>query len=87
MLFRSLNACGWAINRPMRFSMKRARAFTICAPCRICRVICLLFAIFVVVALAFYFACPCTKKCAPAADGAPAAAPAAEEAPASASAN
>ena len=28
-----LNASGWAINRPMRFSMKRARAFTICAPC------------------------------------------------------
>ena len=27
-----LNACGWAINRPMRFSMKRARAFTKCAP-------------------------------------------------------
>ena len=26
-----LNASGWAINRPMRFSMKRARAFTICA--------------------------------------------------------
>ena len=27
-----LNACGWAINRPMRFSMKRARGFTKCAP-------------------------------------------------------
>ena len=26
-----LNASGWAINRPMRFSMKRARAFTRCA--------------------------------------------------------
>lgn len=25
-----LNASGWAINRPMRFTMKRARAFTIC---------------------------------------------------------
>ncbi len=23
-----LNACGWAVNRPMRFSMKRARGFT-----------------------------------------------------------
>ena len=36
-----LNAGGWAINRPMRFSMKRARAFTKCAgnPL-ICRVIC-----------------------------------------------
>ena len=26
-----LNASGWAINRPMRFSMARARAFTVCA--------------------------------------------------------
>ena len=26
-----LNASGWAINRPMRFSMKRARSFTKCA--------------------------------------------------------
>lgn len=26
-----LNACGWAVNRPMYFSMKRARAFTRCA--------------------------------------------------------
>ena len=26
-----LNAGGWAVNRPMRFSMKRARAFTTCA--------------------------------------------------------
>ena len=36
-----LNAGGWAINRPMRFSMKRARAFTKCAgnPL-ICRMIC-----------------------------------------------
>ena len=27
-----LNAGGWAVNRPMYFSMKRARAFTKCAP-------------------------------------------------------
>ncbi len=27
-----LNAGGWAINRPLHFSMKRARAFTVCAP-------------------------------------------------------
>lgn len=26
-----LNACGWAVNRPMRFSMARARLFTKCA--------------------------------------------------------
>ena len=36
-----LNAGGWAINRPMRFSMKRARAFTKCAGSPlVCRVIC-----------------------------------------------
>jgi hypothetical protein len=28
-----LNASGWAINRPMRFSMRRAHAFTVCPPC------------------------------------------------------
>ena len=28
-----LNACGWAVNRPMRFSMRRAKGFTVCAPC------------------------------------------------------
>ena len=72
-----LNACGWAINRPMRFSMKRARAFTICAPCRICRVLCWLCAIFVIVAVALYFACPCTKECKASAEN-PAPAPAAE---------
>lgn len=27
-----LNAGGWAVNRPMKFSMKRARGFTKCAP-------------------------------------------------------
>ena len=26
-----LNACGWAVNRPMYFSMRRARSFTVCA--------------------------------------------------------
>ncbi len=26
-----LNACGWAVNRPMRFSMRLARTFTACA--------------------------------------------------------
>ena len=80
-----LNASGWAINRPMRFSMKRARAFTVCAPCRLCRVLCWLFAIFVIVAVALYFACPCTKRCAKAA--APAETPAAESTPAAAPAN
>ena len=72
-----LNASGWAINRPMRFSIKRARGFTICAPCRLCRVLCWLFAIFVIVAVALYFACPCTKECKASAEN-PAPAPAAE---------
>lgn len=72
-----LNASGWAINRPMRFSIKRARGFTICAPCRLCRLLCWLFAIFVIAAVALYFACPCTKSCKPAAEN-PAPVPAAE---------
>jgi hypothetical protein len=28
-----LNASGWAINRPMRFSVRRAHTFTVCPPC------------------------------------------------------
>lgn len=31
-----LNAGGWAINRPMAFSMKRASDFTKCLPCTVC---------------------------------------------------
>ena len=65
-----LNACGWAINRPMRFSMKRARAFTICAPCRVCRVICWLVVIVAIIGAALWLCCPCTKSCKPAADSA-----------------
>jgi len=45
-----LNASGWAINRPMRFSIKRARGFTKCAPCCCCR--CVVAAVLAVV-LAF----------------------------------
>ena len=37
-----LNACGWAINRPMHFSMKRAAAFTKCAPDPMAKVWCAL---------------------------------------------
>ena len=80
-----LNACGWAINRPMRFSMKRARAFTICAPCRICRVVCWLVVILAIIGVALWFCCPCTKSCAKPA--APAETPAAESTPAAAPAN
>ncbi len=75
-----LNACGWAVNRPMRFSMKRARAFTICAPCRWCRiVVCILLLLAIVGAAAWYF-CPCCNSCsespAPATEAAAATAPA-----------
>ena len=80
-----LNACGWAINRPMRFSMKRARAFTICAPCRICRVVCWLVVILAIIGAALWLCCPCTKSCAKPA--APAETPAAESTPAAAPAN
>ena len=83
-----LNACGWAVNRPMRFSMKRARAFTICAPCRICRIICWLVVLLAIVGAAFWFCCPCTKRCAKAAAPAENSAPAsAAEAPAPTPAN
>ena len=44
-----LNACGWAINRPMHFSMKRAAAFTKCAPNPMAKV---WFAVLVLVLLA-----------------------------------
>ena len=83
-----LNACGWAVNRPMRFSMKRARAFTICAPCRICRIICWLVVLLAIVGAALWFCCPCTKRCAKAAAPAENSAPAsAAEAPAPTPAN
>ena len=72
-----LNACGWAINRPMRFSMKRARAFTICAPCRICRVVCWLVVVLAIIGVALWFCCPCTKECKASAEN-PAPAPATE---------
>ncbi len=73
-----LNACGWAVNRPMRFSMKRARAFTICAPCRCCRIVAGIIAVLVLVAVALWLLCPCDKcsdgKCEAPAETAPAAA-------------
>jgi hypothetical protein len=58
-----LNACGWAVNRPMRFSMKRARAFTICAPCRWCRVVLAILVVLVVAGAAYWYFCPCSKDC------------------------
>ena len=88
-----LNACGWAINRPMRFSMKRARAFTKCAgnPL-ICRVICTVVVLVALAAGGIWCYLERAKKAeaekpveAPAAEAAPAApeaAPAAVETPA-----
>ena len=75
-----LNACGWAINRPMHFSMKRAAAFTKCAPDPMAKV---WFALLVLVLLALgglvwcqarSAACGCEAEPAPAcAESAPAA--------------
>ena len=74
-----LNASGWAVNREIRFSMKRARGFTQCAPNSLWLAYLIAFLV-VVAALAaggWYMSrgkC-CQKNCAPAA-------PAAEKAPA-----
>ena len=69
-----LNACGWAVNRPMRFSMKRARAFTVCAPCRCCRILVCILVALALIGVALWLCCPCTKCCeateAPAAEAA-----------------
>ena len=58
-----LNACGWAVNRPMRFSMKRARAFTVCAPCRCCRIVVCILVALALVGAALWLFCPCNKCC------------------------
>ena len=47
-----LNASGWAINREMHFSMKRARGFTKCAPNPLWKVYALLAALAIVAILA-----------------------------------
>ena len=59
-----LNACGWAVNRPMRFSMKRARAFTVCAPCRCCRILVGILVALALVGVALWLCCPCARSCA-----------------------
>jgi len=84
-----LNACGWAVNRPMRFSMKRARSFTVCAPCRWCRLVLFALVAAAIAAAALWFFCPCRKSCKaeepqPAAEAQAAPAPAAPAAPAAA---
>lgn len=54
-----LNACGWAINRPMRFSMKRARAFTVCAPSSCCRIVIAILLLLALAGAAAWYFCPC----------------------------
>ena len=84
-----LNAGGWAVNREMRFSMKRARGFTKCAPPRGLLGLFVVFALVIalIVGGSIYSsrraACASEPSCAPAAEQAPAeAASAAPAAPA-----
>lgn len=77
-----LNASGWAINRPMRFSIKRARSFTKCACDMMCCKCVAALVVVAIVAAAVWYAlsrCECGGECAAAAEPAPAveAAPAA----------
>lgn len=61
-----LNACGWAINRPMRFSMKRARGFTKCAPNPMAKVwAALVLLVLVAIAGGFWWSkrCGCCGTC------------------------
>ena len=58
-----LNACGWAVNRPMRFSVRRARAFTVCAPCRCCRVVACILVALALLGAALWLCRPCAKSC------------------------
>jgi hypothetical protein len=64
----------------MRFSMKRARAFTVCAPCRCCRIVVCILVALALVGAALWLFCPCNKCCE--ATEAPAAETPAAEAPA-----
>jgi len=61
-----LNASGWAVNREMRFSMKRARGFTKCPPCR-CKAVAFVVAVLVAAAIVAAVACCrrgcCQKRC------------------------
>ena len=56
-----LNACGWAVNRPMRFSMKLARTFTKCARTSEWWLYAMLLAI--ILGLAGYTAVSCCRRC------------------------
>lgn len=70
-----LNASGWAVNRPMYFSMKRARAFTKCAVCPCMKRLAIALAVLVAAGLCAWGALEysrCRKaaraQCAPAAE-------------------
>ena len=73
-----LNACGWAINRPMRFSMKRARGFTKCAANPMAKVWLAVFVVLVVALVGLAWWLKSTKAaeqqpcCAPATAASPA---------------
>ena len=58
-----LNASGWAVNREMRFSMKRARGFTKCVPCRCCAVVKWVVVAVVALALAAWIVCKALCCC------------------------
>ena len=58
-----LNASGWAVNREMRFSMKRARGFTKCVPCRCCAVAKWVVVAVVALALAAWIVCKALCCC------------------------
>ena len=74
-----LNACGWAINRPMRFSMKRARGFTKCAANPMAKVWLAVFVVLVIALVGLAWWLKSTKAaeqqpcCAPATAASPAA--------------
>lgn len=57
-----LNACGWAVNRPMYFSMKRARDFTKCACDPVLCKVCVAAAMLAIAALLVWiWFCPCCR--------------------------
>ncbi len=59
-----LNASGWAINRPMRFSVRKAREFTKCARDPLfCRCMIVLAIVLAIAAGAFWYACTHCEVC------------------------
>ncbi|MCR5752495.1 MAG: hypothetical protein K6G91_11080, partial [Kiritimatiellae bacterium] len=57
-----LNASGWAINRQMRFSMKRGREFTKCAKCS-CFSLAIALVVAVAVVIALLSCCQSNNSC------------------------